>query len=99
MSTLSDATVRRMRDRRWGHLDAAPPPERSPWAVPWQRHDAFTDLYAEGATGHFLLRTRVTPENVAKLGKLVECMAAIFALPDQRSPFAWPVLENTWGTP
>lgn len=99
MSTLSDATVRRMRDRRWGHLDAAPPPERSPWAVPWHHHNDFTDLYYEDHTKHFLLRTRVTPESIARLRQLVECMAGIFDLSADRPAFAWPVLENTWGTP
>lgn len=56
----------------------------------WYPHDSFTDLYYDDTHHHFLLRARITPANLGKMRRLMDCLDGIFALrqPDPPKPAA-----------
>lgn len=74
-------------------------PDKDRWAVAWFPHRQDIDIHYDHNGNRFMLRAEVTRENSKHLRGLIDCMDGILALRRPDSPFAWPVLENTWGAP
>lgn len=77
----------------------APPRPPDPWNVAWQPHNEDIQLCYVPSTRSFMIRARVDHANSVEFSQVIEAMVGILNLgapPPPPSPFAWPVLSNTW---